>query len=402
MFDEFDREIFADGQNIFKFGEMGDCAYLIEEGAVEVLVVKQGVEHRIRLIGKGELFGEVSLIDYQPRTATVRAIENTVLVPIPRKLMEGLLEKSDPVLRHLLLVILERFRNRNDESALSDTRTIIPTEQSRQRSIVKGEAMQILSLAHGMKRALAREEFQLYYQPICDLANGCVAGFEALIRWHHPSDGVIQPNDFLWIAEQTGLIHEIGLWSLERACRDWKTLKNFTDYEMPFISVNLSAAQLSNEMLVEEVKSIIASQKMNAAELKLELTETVMVEQPGSALKIMDRLIELGCSLALDDYGAGHSGLRHLQRYPLKTLKIDGTFVEPILKSALSLEIVRSSVALAHSLGMSVVAESVETEGVRAKLMEMKCDFGQGWYFGRSATLQELALRYAKTSALPV
>jgi len=402
MFDEFDREIFADGQNIFRFGEMGDCAYLIEEGAVEVLVVKQGVEHRIRLIGKGELFGEVSLIDYQPRTATVRAIENTVLVPIPRKLMEGLLEKSDPVLRHLLLVILERFRNRNDESALSDTRTIIPTEQSRQRSIVKGEAMQILSLAHGMKRALAREEFQLYYQPICDLANGCVAGFEALIRWHHPSDGVIQPNDFLWIAEQTGLIHEIGLWSLERACRDWKTLKNFTDYEMPFISVNLSAAQLSNEMLVEEVKSIIASQKMNAAELKLELTETVMVEQPGSALKIMDRLIELGCSLALDDYGAGHSGLRHLQRYPLKTLKIDGTFVEPILKSALSLEIVRSSVALAHSLGMSVVAESVETEGVRAKLMEMKCDFGQGWYFGRSATLQELALRYAKTSALPV
>ena len=402
MFDEFDREIFADGQNIFRFGEMGDCAYLIEEGAVEVLVVKQGVEHRIRLIGKGELFGEVSLIDYQPRTATVRAIENTVLVPIPRKLMEGLLERSDPVLRHLLLVILERFRNRNDESALSDTRTIIPTEQSRQRSIVKGEAMQILSLAHGMKRALAREEFQLYYQPICDLANGCVAGFEALIRWHHPSDGVIQPNDFLWIAEQTGLIHEIGLWSLERACRDWKTLKNFTDYEMPFISVNLSAAQLSNEMLVEEVKSIIASQKMNAAELKLELTETVMVEQPGSALKIMDRLIELGCSLALDDYGAGHSGLRHLQRYPLKTLKIDGTFVEPILKSALSLEIVRSSVALAHSLGMSVVAESVETEGVRAKLMEMKCDFGQGWYFGRSATLQELALRYAKTSALPV
>jgi EAL domain-containing protein (putative c-di-GMP-specific phosphodiesterase class I) len=116
----------------------------------------------------------------------------------------------------------------------------------------------------------------------------------------------------------------------------------------------------------------------------------------------MGRLIELGCSLALDDYGAGHSGLGHLQRYPLKTLKIDGTFVEPILKSALSLEIVRSSIALAHSLGMSVVAESVETEGVRAKLMEMKCDFGQGWYFGRPTTLQELVLRYEKTSALPV
>lgn len=401
MFDEFDREIFAGGQQIFKYGDMGDCAYLIEEGAVEVLVQKQGGEHRIKLIGKGELFGEVALIDYEPRTATVRAVEKTVLVPIPRKMMEGLLERSDPVLRHLLMVILERFRHRNDDTALPMPGAHVPSEQTKRRDIVKGEATQMLALAHGMKRALAREEFELYYQPICDLTDGRIAGFEALIRWHHPTDGIIQPKDFLWVGEQTGMIHEIGLWSLERACRDWKTLRNFTDFETPFVSVNLSAVQLRNEMLVEEVKAIITRQNMNAAELKLELTETVMVEQPESALKIMHRLIELGCSLALDDYGAGHSGLRHLQRYPLTTLKIDGAFVEPILKSVQSLEIVRSSVALAHSLGMTVVAESVEDKGVRAKLMEMKCDFGQGWYFGRSATLQELVLRYAKSSALP-
>lgn len=395
LFDEFDREVFASGQQIFKYGDAGDCAYLIEEGTVEVFIVKQDEEHHLRLIGKGELFGEVSLIDYQPRTATVRAVERTVLVPIPRKMIERLLEKSDPVLRHLLLVILERFRNRNEGSVLSAASAIISPEQSKRRSIVQGEATQKLSLAHGMKRALAREEFQLYYQPICNLAEGRIAGFEALIRWHHPTDGVMQPKDFLWIAEQTGLIHEIGLWSLERACRDWKTLRQFTDYESPFVSVNLSAVQLSNEMLVEDVRAIMASHNFNPAELKLELTETVMVEQPESALKIMHRLIELGCSLALDDYGAGHSGLRHLQRYPLDTLKIDGAFVEPILTSAQSMEIVRSSVALAHSLGMSVVAECVETNGVRAKLLEMKCDFGQGWYFGRPATLQELELRYA-------
>ena len=396
LFDEFDRLIFDSGQQIFKYGDLGDCAYLIEEGVVEILVVQQGSEQRIGLVGKGELFGEVALIDYQPRTATVKAVERTVLVPIPRKMMEVLLEKSDPVLRHLLLVILERFRNRGDGSVLSSTSAIVSPEQSRRRSIVKGEATQKLSLAHGMKRALSHEEFQLYYQPICDLADGHVAGFEALIRWHHPTDGVMMPNDFLWIAEQTGFIHEICLWTLERACRDWATLRKFTDYQSPFISVNLSAAQLSNEMLVDDVKAIIASQNMNAAELKLELTETVMVEHPESALKVMHRLIDLGCSLALDDYGAGHSGLGHLQRYPLATLKIDGAFVEPILRSAQSLEIVRSSVALAHSLGLSVVAEGVESEGVRAKLLEMKCEFGQGWYFGRAVTLQELVLRYAK------
>ncbi|HEY8887202.1 MAG TPA: EAL domain-containing protein [Gallionella sp.] len=396
LFDEFDREVFTGGQEIFKSGDAGDCAYLIEEGTVEILVVKQGGEHRIKLIGQGELFGEVSLIDYQPRTATVRAVERTVLVPIPRKLMEQLLEKSDPVLRHLLLVILERFRNRNDGSSLSATSAIVAPEQLKRRNFVKGEATQKLSLAHGMKRALTHEEFQLYYQPICNLADGCVAGFEALIRWHHPIDGPLQPDDFLWIAEQTGLIHEIGLWTLDRACRDWAMLKKFTDFDSPFVSVNLSPAQLNNEMLVEDVKNTMAGQNMDPSELKLELTETVIVDQPETAAKLMHRLIELGCSLALDDYGAGHSGLRHLQRYPLSTLKIDGAFVEPILTSAQSLEIVRSSVALAHSLGMSVVAEGVESEGVRAKLLEMKCDFGQGWYFGRPATLQELVVRYAK------
>jgi CRP-like cAMP-binding protein len=214
LFDEFDREVFSSGQEIFKSGDYGDCAYLIEEGTVEILVIKQGSEHRIRLIGKGELFGEISLIDYEPRTATVRAVDRTVLVPIPRKLMEGLLEKSDPVLRHLLLVILERFRHRNEDSAFSDVGASIPLEQAKRRNIVKGEATQKLSLAHGMKRALKQGEFQLYYQPVCDLADGSVAGFEALIRWHHPIDGPLQPNDFLWIAEQTGLIHEIGLWTL--------------------------------------------------------------------------------------------------------------------------------------------------------------------------------------------
>ena len=396
LFDEFDREVFAGGQEIFKSGDAGDCAYLIEEGVVEILVVKQGGEHRIRLIGQGELFGEVSLIDYQPRTATVRAVERTVLVPIPRKLMEQLLEKSDPVLRHLLLVILERFRNRNDGSTLSTASAIVAPEQLKRRNSVRGEATQKLSLAHGMKRALTHEEFQLYYQPICNLADGSVAGFEALIRWDHPIDGPLLPDDFMWIAEQTGLIHEIGLWTLDRACRDWAMLKKFTDFDLPFVSVNLSPAQLNNEMLVDDVKSTMAGQNMAPSELKLELTEKVMVDQPETAAKIMHRLIELGCSLALDDYGAGHSGLRHLQRYPLNTLKIDGAFVGPILNSAQSFEIVRSSVALAHSLGMSVVAEGVESEDVKAKLLEMKCDFGQGWYFGRPATLQELVVRYAK------
>lgn len=393
MFDEFDREVFADGQQIFKCGDAGDCAYLIEEGVVEIYVVEQGGERRIKLMGKGELFGEVSLIDYQPRTATVRVVEKAVLVPIPRKLVEGLLEKSDPILRHLLLLILERFRDKHGGSAESVNSVTHSTEQSIRRSAAKGEATQKISLAHGMSRALSHEEFQLYYQPICRLADRRIAGFEALIRWHHPIDGVMQPKDFLWIAEQTGFIREIGLWTLERACRDWPILGKLADQAAPFVSVNLSATQLSDASLVEDVQSIITKLNMKPTELKLELTETAMVEQPEIALKIMNRLVESGCSIALDDFGAGHSGLGHLQRYPIGTVKIDATFIESIIKSVQSQEIVRSTITLAHSLGMKVVCEGIESEDVRTKLLEMGCDLGQGWLFGRAATLLEWQLR---------
>ena len=397
MFDEFDREVFAGGQHIFEYGDEGDCAYLVEEGVVEVFVVEQGKERHIKLMGKGELFGEVSLIDRQPRTATVRAIEKTVLVPIPRKLVDGLLEKSDPILRHLLLVILERFRDKFSSSSEPVTSAKISPEQSIRRIAAKGEATQKIALAHGMSRALSHEEFHLHYQPICNLADGLIIGFEALIRWHHPTEGMLLPKDFLWIAEQTGFIREIGVWTLDRACRDWPELRKFTDHETPFVSVNLSGAQLNDETLVDDLKAIIVKQNMKPTELKLELTETAMVDFPETALNIMNRLIELGCSIALDDYGAGHSGLGRLQRYPISTLKIDGAFIDSMANSVQSLEIVRSTLTLAHSLGMKVVAEGIERKDIRTILLGMGCEIGQGWLFGYPASLQDWQLSKTKS-----
>lgn len=396
MFDDLNRLIYPAGHTIFRDGDEGDCAYLIEEGVVEILIMDHDKECRIGLMEKGEMFGEVALIDHRPRTATIRAVERTVLIPITRELMEGLLERSDPILRHILLIILDRFRSNRRSPAQPAIGTAASLAHSNRRGLLKGEVTQKISLVHGMTRALSRDEFQLHYQPICDLSDGRIAGFEALIRWNHPIDGLMPPMDFLWIAEQTGQIREIGLWTLERACRDWPMLKNLTDYETPFVSVNLSASQLSSEMLVDDVQSILSNHGMNPAEIKLELTETVMVSHPEIAQQIFKRLIALGSSLALDDYGTGHSGLGHLQQYPIGTLKIDRVFIAPMLDSAQNAEIVRSSIALAHSLDMDVVAEGVENAEVGARLLTMGCDFGQGWYFGRPSTLQDLVIRYSK------
>lgn len=389
MLNQLDRKVYVPGEVIFCEGDAGDCAYIIEDGQVGIYVGSGAGERRLNLLGKGEMFGEIALIDNQPRTATVRATEKTLLIPIQRKLVEELLEKTNPIVRHLLLLILERYRgNRQTSAAPAPAQQRAGTADSPSRSKLRGEATQKLSLAHGITRALANEEFALYYQPICELASGRIAGFEALIRWRHPTDGLIPPMDFLWLAEHTGQIRDIGLWTLERACLDWPALRRQTDgYAKPFVSVNLSANQLTGDGFVDEVSALIARHSMPATELKLELTETVIINNPEQAHDLLNKLSQLGSRLALDDYGTGYSGLDSLQRYPIATMKIDRAFISTMAASPQSREIVRSSIGLAHSLGMDVIAEGIETEDVRSSLLDLNCNLGQGWLFGRPAAL---------------
>jgi EAL domain-containing protein (putative c-di-GMP-specific phosphodiesterase class I) len=380
VFENLHREIYPAGEIIFREGDPGDCAYIIAEGCVEV-----GVSSTQRTrIGKGELFGEIALIDHQPRTATVRAVDNTILIPIPRKQVEELLEKTDPVVRHLLLTILERYRTTRPQ-----TSNATPGDAAN-RDKLRDTANQQLKLAHDIARALTDNQFEMFYQPICDLSSGRIAGFEALIRWHHPTDGMISPLEFLGVAEQTGQIREIGLWTLNRACQDWPSLRKRTNHPKPFVSVNLSPSQLTSEGFVGDVKNIVTRHQMPAAELKLELTETVIINNPDLAQHLLGRLTETGSTLALDDFGTGHSGLDTLHRYPIGTMKIDRAFVSQMLSSHHSAKIVHASIDLAHSLKMDVVAEGIETEEERLALLERGCDYGQGWLFGKPASLKSI------------
>jgi EAL domain-containing protein (putative c-di-GMP-specific phosphodiesterase class I) len=387
MLNNLNREIYNIGDIIFKEGDEGNCAYLIEEGMIEISVMNNDQALLINKIGKGELFGEVALIDHQPRTATAKALENSVLIAIQRSLVNELLDKTDPIVRHLLLVILERYRSkRGNSQPLSQLRR--STDITTKYNSIRGEATHKLTLANDISRALSKEEFELHYQPICSLTSNRIAGYEALIRWQHPTQGLVSPLDFLWVAEQTGQIREIGLWTLERACRDWVNLRKTTNFDLPFISVNLSPSQLTGESFVDDVKAVIARNNMPPTELKLELTENVIINNPEVALQLLLQLTELGSTLAIDDFGTGHSSLETLDRYPIGTLKVDRYFTSSMLGSAQSGEIVSSSIRLAHSLGMDVVAEGIETDEVRIKLLELGCNFGQGWLFGRPAELK--------------
>lgn len=388
MLEHLNREVYVAGEFIFREGESGDCAYIIESGNVAIFMAAQGHEQPIGHVGRGGIFGEIALLDAQPRTATAKCVEKAVLIPIQRKIVNTLLENADPIIRNLLLVILEHYRVNNDTPLAAAAKiSNIKADSATHRDSLRGEVTRQLALAHDIAHALIHNEFDLYYQPICDLSSGSVAGYEALIRWNHPRNGVVLPRDFLWMAESTGQILEIGLWTLERACRDWPILRQHTNHAFPFISVNLSANQLVGDSLMTDLSSLIQRYQIPAKQVKLELTESIFINNPEQAHLLLNQLTKLGCSLALDDYGTGYSGLNSLQRYPIATMKIDQSFISTMLSSAQSNEIVRSSVKLAHSLGMNVIAEGIESEDVYLSLIEMNCDFGQGWYFGRPTAL---------------
>jgi EAL domain-containing protein (putative c-di-GMP-specific phosphodiesterase class I) len=379
MLKNFPRETYAAGSVIFAEGELGTCAYIIEEGSVVVSVSSTQTAH----IGKGELFGEIALLDKLPRTATVHALEETVLIPIKREVVSELLEKTDPVVRHLLLIILERYRSTRKQPAFDPSQTTVI-----RRDVTRGIATKHLILASDIVDALKDDQFEMFYQPICSLKSGSLVGFEALIRWHHPAQGMVSPMDFLGLAEQTGQIREIGLWTLQQACTDWPILRARTNHSHPFVSVNLSPSQLTGIGFVSEVADIVSQHQMPPAELKLELTETIIINNPTLALELLMQLTKSGSSLALDDFGTGHSSLEALHRYPIGTMKIDRSFISQMHTSKQSAKIVESSIELAHSLGLDVVAEGVETENERGALVELGCEFGQGWLFGKPASLR--------------
>jgi EAL domain-containing protein (putative c-di-GMP-specific phosphodiesterase class I) len=390
MLEHLNREVYVAGEYIFREGEPGDGAYIVESGCIGIFMAAQGEENPVGKVGQGDIFGEIALLDSQARSASAKCLEKTVLIPIHRKTVHNLLDKTDPIIRSLLLVILERYRvNRNNGLILATEKAGINTESSRNKESLRGEVTQKLALAHDIALGLKHSQFDLHYQPICELSSGEVAGYEALIRWNHPHNGLVSPLEFLWMAENTGQIIEIGLWTLQRACRDWPILRKHTKYVSPFISVNLSANQLIGDDLMANLSKLLKVYQIPANQLKLELTESIFINNPDQAFLLLSQLTTLGCSLALDDYGTGYSGLNSLQRYPIATMKIDQSFISTMLTSAQSNEIVRSSIMLAHSLGMNVVAEGIETEDIYLSLLDMKCDFGQGWYFGRPTAINK-------------
>ena len=239
-----------------------------------------------------------------------------------------------------------------------------------------------LSIESDLRRALERGEITILYQPIVRLEDRAIAGFEALARWNHPKLGRVSPAEFINVAEETGLIVELGLFVLDRTARQLSTWQRTLRHrETVFASVNVSSRQLLRHDLIQDLRTVLARAPLTRGTLKLELTESVVMGNPEHAAQMLHRIRELGAGLALDDFGTGYSSLAYLQRFPFDTIKIDQSFVRTTAKGTRPV-ILRSIITLAHDLGMDVVAEGAESDSDAVELFQLGCEFAQGFVFG--------------------
>lgn len=246
------------------------------------------------------------------------------------------------------------------------------------------ETLAALRLENDLRRALRRKEFFLVYQPIVSLRDGRLAGFETLVRWNHPRRGLVSPAEFIPLAEETGMILDLGHWVLDRACTVMSRWQNVHREARDLsLSVNVSGRQFAKSGLSEDVLRVVGDTGLDPTRLKLEITETAIMASPGNSVQKLQRLRQDGIRFSVDDFGTGYSSLGYLQKFPLDDLKIDLSFVRALETAPENLEIVRTIIGLAHNLGLNVVAEGIETERQRDMLAELDCEYGQGYLFAK-------------------
>jgi diguanylate cyclase (GGDEF)-like protein/PAS domain S-box-containing protein len=241
-----------------------------------------------------------------------------------------------------------------------------------------------LQLETDLRNGLNREEFRNYYQPIVSLDSGRIVGFEALLRWQHPIRGLVQPADFIAVAEETGMIRELGWWSLREACRQTCTWNAGRSNSSPLtISVNLSVKQLLQPNLATAIGNLLRDTRLAPSSLKLEITESAVMQDPAAAAEVLLQIKSLGVQLSIDDFGTGYSSLSYLHRFPLDTLKIDRSFTAEIDHGGDSMEIVRTILPMAKGLRLDVIAEGVENGEQLEILSKLQCEYAQGYYFSK-------------------
>ena len=396
-----------EGTVIFREGQRGYSAYLIERGEVEISVNRNGRDVRLASRGPGEVFGEMAIIDDQPRSATVTAIRPCQLLMITRDQLVNRIEQTDPVLRMCLRVILQRFRSTLLRlQAMDHDELKSPQDEAFDENVgtpLHEEAVREIKLEEELRQAIRQEDFTLNYQAIVDLVTSRPVGFEALLRWNHKHRGVIAPDVFIPTAEASGLIVPIGHWVFDQACHAIARLDAAADAadDRLFMSINLSVRDFSDTGCVDRIRDTLARSGVEPTRIKLEITESLLMHQPETAAAVLRQFKAMGMSIAIDDFGTGYSSLAYLHKFPIDTLKIDRSFIMGLEEGSENFEIVSSIVHMAQRLSMDVVAEGIEMQAQVDILQNLGCRLGQGYLYAKPTTEKEAAQLLGEPQAAP-
>ncbi|MCP4492706.1 MAG: EAL domain-containing protein [Gammaproteobacteria bacterium] len=414
---------FNTGDCLFEEGDIGDFAYIIESGAIDIFHRRGTNKLVLSKLSEGDILGEMAIIDKLPRSATAQATEPTRVIAIPFDYVKEKIADSDPVIRLFLRLTITRYRDLHTRftrvfdgiedfnktpmqsktaSATVEIENIVSQYQKIQQHLntaVKSapnnyeerlgseqtliSTKLLLTQDKSIKSAMQDDEFILHYQPIIDLETSQIIGCEALIRWVDQSGSIIYPSEFIPRAEMSGLIVDLGYWIAKEACNFQKRLATMVSQPI-FMSINLSGKQFESANLVSSLADIMDQAGVTHSMIKYEITESLLMDNPELTGNTLHRLKETGVQLAIDDFGTGYSSFSYLHQLPFDTMKIDRSFVSEMVSNLKSNEIVKTLVHLSHDLGMNVIAEGIETKFEAHMLKQHRADYGQGHYFSRS------------------
>ena len=388
------RRSFSAGELIFQEGALGDCAYVIESGEVEISLTRDGEHIRLATRGEGEIFGEMAIIDAEPRSATVTALRDCTLLVLTYDQLQKRLRGLDPVLRMVFGTVLQRFRAQlRDCSSSADAAPPPADKEDRPEQSAEtggyGEAIAQIELQHELERGIEAGQLEFHLQPIVDSDDRRAVGFEALARWRHPERGLVPPGAFIPLAEKTGLAAAISRCAVTSACRDAARLRAECDPAL-YVSANATPEDICDPAFFEFVSDRLLEFGLTADALCLEITETTLIENAEQILEMLARYRDLGVRVSIDDFGAGYSNFSYLARFPVQTLKIDKSIVDEMDEGERGETLVEMIASMARLLDLKIVAEGVERLDQADRLRDLGCDLLQGYYFSKPKPIADI------------
>lgn len=381
-------ELFLDaGDILFSEGDLVECGYIVVSG--ELILYSDANEERVNFErrGAGSIIGELSILTGRPRTVTVEALEPCRIYCISANQILHRFDKLDPVLRACIDASIE-FNGRLTKGKMG-TDSDVPLIPSALKNI--DELIKQFRFEQDILAGLDRHEFSMVYQPIVQLGDSEMVGFESLMRWQHPDLGNIPPDRFIEVAETMGVICRLTDFALMESCAALKRLRTLDECQQDlFTSINISGQDLGRPEFFDFLVHVLDLNDLKPRHVKLEVTETALVANSEIVIKTLARLRELGIGISIDDFGTGYSNLAYLKELPLTSLKIDRAFASDVVQNPVSYSIVKMIVQLGHKLGITIIAEGLESKEDVQALRDIGCDFAQGYYF--SKPISELAL----------